>query len=53
MDGSFIHVAPESLHGQVMQNLLARIIAGEVRPGAALPTEAALCRQYGVSRITI
>ena len=53
MDGSSLHVAPESLHGRVMQDLLARITVGEVRPGAALPTEAALCRQYGVSRITV
>ena len=53
MDGSLLHVAPESLHGRVMQDLLARITAGKIPPGAALPTEAALCGQYGVSRITI
>lgn len=53
MDGSFIHVSPDSLHSQVMQDLLARITAGEVGTGGALPTEAALCEQYGVSRITV
>ncbi len=53
MDGSFIHVTPDSLHGQVMQDLLARITAGEVGSGGALPTETALCEQYGVSRITV
>ena len=53
MDGSFIHVTPETLHGRVMQDLLARITAGEFQPGAALPTEAALCGRYGVSRITV
>ncbi len=53
MDGSLLHVAPDTLHGRVMQDLLARITAGELAPGAALPTEAALCGCYGVSRITV
>jgi GntR family transcriptional regulator len=53
MDGSFIQVAPVSLHGQVMQDLLARIVDGRVKAGDALPTEQELCRQYGVSRITV
>jgi GntR family transcriptional regulator len=53
MDGSFIQVAPLSLHGQVMQDLLARIFDGRVKAGDALPTEEELCRQFGVSRITV
>ena len=53
MDGSFIQVTPASLHGRVMQDLLLRIADGQTKPGDALPTEEALCRQYGVSRITV
>lgn len=53
MDGSFIKVAAASLHAQVMQDLLARIVEGHAKPGDALPTEEVLCRQYGVSRITV
>jgi GntR family transcriptional regulator len=53
MDGSFIQVTPVSLHGQVMQDLLSHIADGHAKPGDALPTEEKLCRQYGVSRITV
>ena len=53
MDGHAIHISPTSLHEQVTQDLLARIQGGQLRPGEPLPTEAELCREYGVSRITI
>jgi GntR family transcriptional regulator len=45
--------SPSSLHRKVMGDLLARIQNGQFPPGAVLPTEAALCREYGVSRITV
>lgn len=38
---------------QVQQRLLARIHSGELVPGERLPSEAELCRQFGVSRITV
>lgn len=53
MDGHAIHISPSSLHEQVTNDLLTRIESGQFRPGEALPTEAALCREYGVSRITV
>lgn len=37
----------------VTAELGRRIIAGEVEPGAALPTEANLCEMFGVSRTTV
>ena len=53
MDGTAIQVSPSSLHQKVKDDLLARIQSGQLPPGAAMPTEAALCREYGVSRITV
>lgn len=53
MDGQAIQITPSSLHQQVTHDLLARIQAGELAPGAMIPTEEALCREYGVSRITM
>lgn len=41
------------LYRQVSDSLRRAIMAGEVRPGEALPTEDALCASYGVSRITV
>lgn len=43
----------ENLHDQVRRDLLARIMSGEYQPGDMLPNEEALCKHYGVSRITI
>ncbi|GGA66465.1 XRE family transcriptional regulator [Nitratireductor aestuarii] len=42
-----------SLHEQVRQDLLDRILAGEYRYGDRLPPEDELCQYYGVSRITV
>lgn len=53
MDGHAIHISPSSLHEQVTNDLLARIQGGQLRPGEPMPTEAGLCREYGVSRITV
>ncbi|GAA4339051.1 GntR family transcriptional regulator [Pigmentiphaga soli] len=46
-------IAGGSLHDQVRRDLLARIANGDYQPGDMLPTEEALCKHYGVSRITI
>ena len=42
----------ESLHEQLRRALEGRIHAGDLAPGARLPTEKELCEQYGVSRPT-
>lgn len=42
-----------SLHEQVRQDLLDRILAGEYKHGDRLPPEDELCQYYGVSRITV
>lgn len=41
------------LYEQVKNAILERIASGEFKPGDKLPTEEDLCRQYGVSRITV
>jgi DNA-binding GntR family transcriptional regulator len=41
------------LYRQVSEQLMAAIMGGQFAPGEALPTESALCAQYGVSRITV
>ena len=38
---------------QVARELGHRIEAGEFPPGSQMPTESALCREYGVSRYTV
>ncbi len=53
MDGHPIHISPTSLHERVTTDLLARIQAGQFRPGDMIPTEAVLCSEYCVSRITV
>lgn len=53
MDGTAIQTSPSSLHQQVTDDLLARIQSGQFRPREAIPTEVELCREYGVSRITV
>jgi GntR family transcriptional regulator len=42
-----------NLYEQVRDNLLNRITSGEFKAGDKLPTEELLCKEYGVSRITI
>ncbi|WP_137179916.1 GntR family transcriptional regulator [Roseomonas sp. AR75] len=41
------------LHHQIHSHLSAALRAGQVPPGAALPSEPDLCRHYGVSRGTL
>ncbi len=43
----------ETLHGRMTADLRTAIVAGELRPGTQLPSEAELGRQYDVSRITV
>ena len=45
--------SPVPLHAQLLASLRARLWAGEWSPGSLLPAEAELCREYGVSRITV
>ena len=42
-----------SLYEQVRRDLLQRIVNGEFKAGDLLPTEETLCKEYGVSRITV
>lgn len=41
------------LYLQLADRIAARIAAGELAPGAQLPTEAALQRAFGISRVTV
>lgn len=41
------------LYRQLEERLAAQIYAGTAAPGALLPSDAKLCRMYGVSRITV
>lgn len=41
------------LHAQLKTALRRKILDGSLVPTAALPSESALCRTYGVSRITV
>ncbi len=43
---------PKPLYLKIYQDLIDRITSGEYRAGMMLPSETALCKQYGVSRIT-
>ncbi len=42
-----------NLYEQVRDSLLNRITGGEFKAGDKLPTEELLCKEYGVSRITV
>ena len=41
------------LHRQLYVLLKEQIVSGRYRPGDALPTQEALCRQFSISRITV
>jgi len=45
--------SPLPLYHQLMQEIQARLKAGEFKPGTPLPTELQLIDQYSVSRITV
>jgi DNA-binding FadR family transcriptional regulator len=47
------HRAGGKLCTSVTAGLGRRIVAGQIGPGEALPTEAALCAEYDVSRTTV
>jgi DNA-binding GntR family transcriptional regulator len=53
MKGMEIRLSPACLHQQVTEDLLARIQTGRFQPGDPIPPEIELCREYGVSRITV
>src|SRR4051812_22026667 len=42
-----------TLHRRVYDELAVRIADGRLPPGAQLPTERELCRELGVSRVTL
>ncbi|MEZ0396377.1 MAG: class II aldolase/adducin family protein [Anaerolineales bacterium] len=44
--------SPFPLYDQIREQLRARIISGDLRPGDALPGEAEICAETGVSRMT-
>ena len=46
-------MARKPLSTQVWESLAERIASGALAPGAQLPTEAALCDEYGVSRTVV
>jgi GntR family transcriptional regulator len=50
---SKVHSVPVNLYEQVRDSLLGRITGGEFKAGDKLPTEDLLCKEYGVSRITV
>ena len=47
-----VHESPPSQYRRIASDLREQITDGDLAPGAALPSEAALVRQYGVSRGT-
>lgn len=38
---------------KLAQDLKQQILSGRIKPGDAIPTEAQLCKQYGISRMTV
>lgn len=50
---TFLRSSPIPLYHQLETVLREKLGAGNYRPGDLLPTDADLCRQYGVSKITV
>ncbi len=48
-----LSAGPAPLYFQIQQKLRDRILSGDVVPGDNVPTEARLCSDFGVSRITV
>lgn len=46
-------VQETTLYSRIAEDIQARIMRGELRPGDQLPSFPSLCQQYGVSNITI
>lgn len=49
-NGVFTPLQPSTLASRVSRDLLAAIVSGKFKPGEFLPTEEALCEEFGVSR---
>ena len=50
---SLVSVKRKSIKDQVFEQLLKQLTSGTWPPGTKLPSEQELCRQLGVSRISI
>ena len=46
-------IKKQSVAEQIYEQLRAKIVSGELRPGNQLPTETELCRMYQVSRTSV
>jgi DNA-binding GntR family transcriptional regulator len=44
---------PEPVYRQLAAILRARIVSGDLAPDAPLPSETALCQEYGISRDSV
>src|SRR5689334_22373101 len=49
----FARRGPKRLHASITEDVAAAIVAGDIPPGAFLPTEMNLAGQFGVSRTVI
>ena len=49
----FARRSPKRLHASITEDVAAAIVAGDIQPGAYLPTEMNLAGQFGVSRTVI
>jgi len=50
---TFSPVARRTVADEIRERLLASITSGEIQPGTALPSERALCDQFGVARTSL
>lgn len=53
LQGTLNYSSSVTLHEQLMLIIKKMIDSGELSPGDRLPTEEAICRQYGISRSTV